>query len=64
LPVTGLLLGWLVAEEIKKQAFVDLPLGRKPLEQIWGVVHSGARSLNYVESTFLKFCRQRIAALG
>jgi DNA-binding transcriptional LysR family regulator len=62
-PVMGFLPGWVVAEEIKKRALIALPPGRKPFEQTWGIVHSGTRHLNHAESTFLKFCRQRVAEL-
>lgn len=63
-PVMSIVPRWVVAEEIKKRALVALPPGRKPFEQTWGIIHSGARPLNHAESTFLKFCRQRVAELG
>lgn len=63
-PFITLLPGWAVAGEIKNRTLVALPLGRKPLEQTWGIVHSVARPLNHAESTFLKFCRRRVAELG
>jgi DNA-binding transcriptional LysR family regulator len=63
-PVMSILPGWTVATELKNRTFISLPLGRKPFEQTWGIVHSQARSLNHAEATFLKFCRQQIAELA
>lgn len=63
-PVMSILPGWLVAAELKNRTLVSLPLGRKPYEQTWGVIHSQTRSLNHAEATFLKFCRQQVSELG
>jgi LysR family transcriptional regulator, low CO2-responsive transcriptional regulator len=63
-PVMSILPGWAVAAELKDRTLAALPSGRKPFEQIWGVVHLRTRPLNHAEATFLKFCRQQVAELG
>lgn len=63
-PVMSFLPGWAVAAELKNRALIALPPGRKPLEQVWGIIHSQARPLNLAEATFLKFCRQQVAELA
>jgi len=63
-PLMSFLPGWAVAAELKNRTFIALPHGRKPFEQIWGVVHSRARPLNHAEASFLKFCRQQVAELA
>ena len=59
----SILPGWSVGAELKSQSFVNLPLGRKPFEKTWGVLHSRSRPLNHAESTLLKLCRKRVAEL-
>lgn len=60
----SLLPGWVIATELKSRSFVSLSLGRKPIEQSWGLIHSHARSLNHAESTLWKFCSQQAANLA
>ena len=63
-PLMSLLPGWVVAPELKNRGFVSLSIGRKPIEQSWGLVHARARPLNHAESMLWKFCRQQVASLA
>ena len=60
-PFMSFLPGWVMASEIENRSLVTLPVGRKPLEQTWGLVHSRNRPLNHAESTLLKLCRKQVA---
>jgi DNA-binding transcriptional LysR family regulator len=55
---------WAIRQEVKAASLVALPLGRKALDQTWGCTHWRGRSLNHAESTFLKICRDGVAAFS
>jgi len=60
----SLLPGWVIAPELKNRWFVPLRMGRKPIEQSWGLIHSRARPLNHAESMLWKLCGQQVSNLA
>ena len=55
---------WMVSQELIKRNLVAFPLGRRALDQTWGVLHRHNRPLNLAESTFLRLCRDNMSAIS
>lgn len=62
--LASLLPGWVVALELRNRWLISLPLGKKPIEQSWGLLHCRGRPLNHAESALWKYCGQQVAAWG
>lgn len=60
----GILPRWMVADEVARGVLTVLPLGRRRLKRVWGVLHGRGGILSFPEHLFSNICgtvlRQRI----
>jgi hypothetical protein len=55
--LTGVLVPWIVREELRSGALISFPLGRRKLKRKWGVVYLRGRRLPLAEETFVGLSR-------
>jgi DNA-binding transcriptional LysR family regulator len=48
---------WIARKELDEKSLVALPLGRRKLKRVWGIVHWKERRLSLAEERFVAFCR-------
>lgn len=53
----GVLAPWIARAELESGALLSLPLGRRPLQRVWGVAYLRGRRLPLGEETFVGLCR-------
>ena len=53
----SILAPWISQEELREQTLVSLPLGKRKLKRMWGVLHWRSRRLSLAEETFINMCR-------
>jgi DNA-binding transcriptional LysR family regulator len=52
---------WIARKELKDGSILALPLGRRKLRRLWGIMHLRGRRLNLAEETFINLCRSATA---
>jgi DNA-binding transcriptional LysR family regulator len=55
---------WIARREIAEGTLASLPLGRRKLERLWGLVHRRGKRLDLAEATFVQLCGQNCAQLN
>jgi DNA-binding transcriptional LysR family regulator len=53
----GILAPWIAQKELQDRSLVSLPLGRRKLKRIWGVLYWRGRRLSLAEETFVGLCK-------
>lgn len=48
---------WIAQKELEEKSLVALPLGRRKLKRMWGIVHWKERRLSLAEERFVALCR-------
>jgi DNA-binding transcriptional LysR family regulator len=53
----SILAPWIAQKELREQTLVALPLGKRKLKRIWGIVCWRSRRLDLAQETFINLCR-------
>jgi DNA-binding transcriptional LysR family regulator len=48
---------WIAQRELEEKSLVALPLGRRKLKRVWGILHWKERRLSLAEERFVALCR-------
>ena len=48
---------WIARKELQERSLVSLPLGKRKLKRVWGVLYWRGRRLSLAEETFVGLCK-------
>ena len=60
----GILTPWIAQKELQERSLVSLPLGKRKLKRVWGVLYWRGRRLNLAEETFVGLCKSATSEIS